>query len=159
MPTKMERYVEVLYEILPCDSVMEIMAKMQKRLGRGHTKITKDIVYKVLHYVREHPDECGYTVPHVKRGNQQTDERKKFFALLIQPDGTFEYDDDFRDYRDTGAVGTLRGIASSGKHLVAMLNASIDVEPSAIYKDLLEEIRDDLDSLRKRAHRLALKLA
>ena len=157
--TRMESYVEALFEVLEpdADSVKEIATKMQRRLGRDF-HMTEALVHKTLHYVRKHPEECGYTVPHVKRGPLMVDDRKKFFALLIKPDGTFRFDDDYRDYLDHGALGSVLTVASMMRHLAASLDIGVQYEPSRHHRDIMEELRDEAQIFSKRAERAARKL-
>jgi hypothetical protein len=162
MAGKMDDYVAALYEVLSDDgaeSIEEIMIKMQRRLGR-HVRVTRQLIYNVLHFVRKHPTDCGYDVPYVKRGPLAVDDLKRYFAIPMEPDGTFKrFDSDHRDYFNYGGRGTVRGVETTCAHLVAQLNIAMPYEPSPVRRDIMEELRDECSILRRSAARAVKKWA
>ncbi len=152
MTENMHEQAEALFQCLPADDYDQVRVRLNRELGRRD--LTNGDVGNVLAYVRKHYEECGYTVPHAKRGPPLPGEHGRFFAILVERDGTFSYDDEHRQHFNNGTRSSVASISQQMRNLKAIVATLIKYERSPIKREYLGELEEHFDYTAKRTARV-----
>lgn len=147
---KIDKYVEALFQVLPASSYEDIRLKMQKELGK---RFAPGQIGAVIAYLRKHVDEYGFTVPHV--GSHSVDGEQRYFAVLVEKDGSFYFDPAHRKYLSDGQSCTIKTIATQAANMVVMLDVSMQCERSRARREHMEDLHENLSYVAKRTKRIA----
>jgi hypothetical protein len=137
MPSKHDLLLDDIFQVLPCDSIADIAKK---------TKASKDNVRKAIAYLRKHPYEYGWTIPHVsnKRVEDDPTQKGKYFYVILEKDGSTLIDADKRLHYTRGAHTSLSCIATMlANEAQALLSCSKN-ERSPAKRYMLESIVKDM---------------
>jgi hypothetical protein len=152
MTPKMQEYGEALFQCLPADTADDIRKRMNKELGVRWT--TNGMVSQIISYVRKHYQEIGFTVPHVKRGKPDPDEQGRFFAVLVEKDGSFYFDDEHRGHLHNGTRSSIANLARQTTNLRAIVATCKQYERSKARRDYLDELEENFEFVAKRSARI-----
>ena len=157
--TKMDKAVEALFQCLPASSYDEIRRKMQRETG---WRINVGFVRQVLSHVRHNVPTYGFTIPYVMSGGgkgrtkaeKQQDTEDRYFAILVQRDGTFHMDPQHRRFFSDGIGNKIMGVGTVVMSASLMIEVSLQYERSAIQRDFWEDQLETLNYVGKRIARM-----
>ncbi|MET0724205.1 MAG: hypothetical protein ABWY64_25730 [Tardiphaga sp.] len=147
--SKLAEYAEVLYDVLPCDTYEEILAKMQNT----YPFFTSASVNNTLHWVRTNPDEAGYNIGYVKRGAPGWFGENRFY-VINKDDPTFKLSDAQRTHLDQGFLSMIATIQTLLHNKAMMLDAEQVHETSRIQRECLADLQDDLNTATRKMIRM-----
>jgi len=153
----MDGYVEALFQALPASTYAEIRQGMQKELG---ARVSMSVVNNTLHHVRKHSAACGFTISYVKRGVATDGDEDRYFALPLEKSGSgFRLDDTHRHHCNSGNLSTFGDISTKSKNLAEMIAVRSQYERSPQVREDLDDLRENLEFLARRATRMKDKAA
>lgn len=152
MTPKMQEYGETLFQCLPANSLDEIRKRMNKELKVRWETI--GMTSAIISYVRKHYQEFGFTVPHVKRGKADPGEQGRFFAVLVEKDGTFYFDEEHHDHLQNGTRSSIASIAQQSLNLKTIVATCKQYERSKGHRDYLDELEENFEFVAKRTARI-----
>src|SRR5262245_36370393 len=155
--TQIDQRIDALFGALPATQYSEIAETMTSVLKET---ITESMVAQLLVHLRVNMDYYGWTVPHVKRGpaGEGGDDKGRLFAVLVDKDGTFYFDEAHRAHFDAGALSTMMTVARQAKNLSNSLGVAKQYERSRARRDAMQDLNDDVDYLAKRANRMVREM-
>ena len=128
----MDKYVEALFQVLPCSSYQEIADKMSAHLGSEKSLTTADVGV-VLSHLRGHSDEYQWTVPHVRRGKPDESDEGRYFAALVDANGDIEpLTVAERWHMKRGANGTMQSAITQRANEMAAIRALTPALPANV---------------------------
>jgi hypothetical protein len=147
-PTKTDELIDKIFDHLPARTVEEIADGIGVTIGYATVLIT---------ILRKNPLYYEWTIPHVKRGINNTDEYR-FHAVLIAKDGKWELDEDAHVHARQGAISTVSTIATQQENESAALMALREHTRSINLRKEYEEVSDDLGYVTRKLKRLEERL-
>ncbi len=82
------------------------------------------------------------------------DEHGRFFAVLVEKDGTFHYDDEHRQHFHNGTRSTVASISQQMRNCKAIVATLMQYERSPIKREYLGELEEHFDYTAKRTARV-----
>jgi hypothetical protein len=151
----MKECVEALYATLPATDYDEIRRGMTRLAGRV---ITLGGVNNTLHYIRTHPDECGFNVSYVKRGVARDSDENRYF-IVNKDDRSFSFSPEHREHFDNGCHSTILTVETLSTNLAEMLEAAKTHERLSVHRDYLGDMQEVIVFLARRMARLRTVMA
>ena len=136
----MQEYGERFFQCLPADTADDVRKRMNKELGVRWTAHCGMVYLIISEFVRRHSREIGFTVPHVRRGKPDL-MTGWFFAVLVEEDGSFYFDDEHRGHLSTRS-SIIANLARQTTNLRAIVATCKQYERSA-RRDYLDELEEN----------------
>lgn len=145
---KMDVLLRGIYAVLPCSSLEEIQAKLK---ARG-LDVSMTTIEQGLFHLRKYANIYGWSVPHVKRGNNS--EGRQYFAVLRDKEKGFVLPKEYETYSRKGFNGSISHIANMGRSESVALRMMLQSIKSRAAREVAEELIIDLEYISKKAKAL-----
>jgi hypothetical protein len=145
-----DRRAAELRKVLPAPTVAEIADRLSARLG---WTVMVPTAAMLIYHVRRNNERLGWTIPHVKRGINETG-ADRFFAVLNARDGTV-IDPDQRLAHDQGAHATFQSHATQCEHMEASLLATANHSPGRNDPRWLRSVAMEARHFAEKLHEIA----
>lgn len=155
--TKTDIACEALFQCLPASTREEIRRNLQKELGY---RINVGYVDKIMGHVRKNVPTYQYTVAYVSSGAAGAHDKGRYFAMMVQKDGTFYMDPEHRRYFSGGMQTKLSMAGTILSCSAVMIDVMTQYERSAVQREFWEDHLETLNYAVRRVSRIvkALKL-
>lgn len=105
MPSNYDALIDTLYQVQPFDSYADAAKKAKASV--------RDVKVAIAH-LRKHCNNYGWTMPHVscKHAEFDSSQKGKYFAVILEKDGSLPIDAEKRLHYTRGAYTSLMRVAS-----------------------------------------------
>jgi hypothetical protein len=163
--TRRDAIIDAIWHCLPATTLKGLARKVSRHLGE---RISKGVVDNAIVYLRRHPEQYGWTIPHVRRGQPRptrkvhmADGREvlvkgdedRFNAVLWDDKDTI-FNEDHKRHIDAGIVSTLREVHRKSANESKALEAVSRTAPSMPVRRRMAEIAADFVKIEKKADAL-----
>ena len=110
-----QKTIEALYQVLPAESMKDIVTRLR---GHGVFLSVPDL-RNALNYLRKHSETYGFTVPYAGGPGSY-----KFYATLLEKDGVFHSDPEYKSSLNSGSRKTSKSIITYTTHVSRALRSA-----------------------------------